>query len=426
MSSDEKDVRHLELPMRGNIDRDRLWEIAEEINAHTWAQLYSYVIVVPEGVAEIHDRDFIGVLWEYSDDDNKRLILETNVVAIELPDSLTEIPNVLFANLKTLTKITIGKGVTRIGADAFHNCRLLKTVIMRADKWELEIDSDAFGWCVSLESIEFPENLSSLGEESFTECVNLTEVTIPKNVSRIDDGVFKGCTGLKTVTISSDAGIPRECFKECSSLTNVNFIRHKIPPLGSNAFEGCTSLVVDRNWTGHFTSVESNTFARVQPFPLTLKDLSGKKWEVTNWGIPSFRSTEIFIGGIDLAKHVESCAKTQHPDTLGKERWNIRNLEDPTGNTSTQLITALALFEKGEWGGETELTNDWFVHYEEDEGGGGPALGVDEVKGEESAEYNDIDKADEATSGGKHIIGDGVGRASKIGKWGISFTDLAI
>lgn len=408
MSEGDEDVR-IELPIftRANIDRDRLFEIERQLDAYT-----NYVIVVPEGVAKIEKRDFEGILWNHQ---WTGVIphLKFQVVAIELPDSLTEIPSELFQHCATLTRVIIGKGVAKIGSDAFVGCKGLKTVIMRAGDNRLEIDTGAFGHCPSLESIEFPDNLSRLGDYSFVYCEKLTSVTIPKHVERIGEGAFVQCTGLETVTIISDADIPYNCFKGCSSLTNVNFMSEKIPSLGSGAFEECTSLVVDQDWADRFTTVADDAFVHVPPFPLILKDLGGNEWEVTNWNIPWLSARDILKGKDDIVKHVKTCAMTQHKKTLGASSWSLHGLVNPTKDPRNTLIVALLLFESGKWDGETELTNEWFIRW-----------GGDETDESDEDDYTGM--ADEVIPGDKrkrNIGDDGGGRASKKG---LSFTDLAI
>jgi hypothetical protein len=407
----------------------------------------NYVIVVPEGVTEISKDFFEGILFRNGRIKDPK---QAQVVAIELPNSLIEIPRELFADNETLTTVTIGNGVKRIHVSAFCGCTRLKTVIMRSGGGtDLTIGSSAFENCASLERVEFPDNLTVLGSAAFSGCkrlktvimrpgggidltigsnafknceslerveftdnlsvielaafsgcVKLPSFTIPNRVSCIEGYAFSGCTGLKTVTISSDAAIQERCFMGCSSLTTVNFTLEKIPSLGRNAFEECTSLVVDPNWAGRFTTVAGGAFQGVQPFPLILKALDGNEWKVTNWGIPIL---EMFDETFDFAKHVESCATQQHPEELKEGTWKLRNLDEPLGNTSLQLKVALFLFQNGEWTGETDLTNVWTVDW---------AVGEDEVIPDSKRGRNSND--------------DG-GAAAKYSKnSGLSFTDLAI
>jgi len=394
----------------------------------------NYVIVVPEGVTEISEELFEGIFFKKGRTNYPQ---KAQVVAIELPDSLIEIPRRFFAYNETLRKVTIGSGVKRIHDQAFCGCTRLKTVIMRSGDKSLEIGTSAFSGCESLERVEFPDSLAVLESYAFHGCAKLLSVTISNHVNSIGLGAFGGCSSLKTVTINSNAAISDDCFMDCSSLTSVDFTLEKIPSLGSHAFQKCISLVVDPEWADRFTDVAKNTFEGVQPFPLWLAELDGTTYKVKNWKIPSLGGIEIFLRGIDFAKHVEKCANQQHPEALELGTWRLRNHDDPRGNTSKQLIKALLLFESGKWDGATDLTNVWTVDWavggesgdegasgDEDESGGGQKINnADNVIDDPAKEGED-----EATPGskrGRNSNDDG-GAAAKSSKPGLSFTDLAI
>ena len=58
----------------------------------------------------------------------------------------------------------------------------------------------AFAACISLESIEIPNNVISIGFGAFTMC-GLTSITIPSSVTSIDAQAFSGCSSLESVTV---------------------------------------------------------------------------------------------------------------------------------------------------------------------------------------------------------------------------------
>ena len=121
-----------------------------------------------------------------------------------------------FVNCRGLTDITLGNGVTSIGAYAFEGCS-------------------------SLTDITIPNSVTSIGAYAFEGCSSLTDITIPNSVTSIDGYAFEGCSGLTSVTIGNGVTI-----------------------IGSNAFRGCRSLtevyITDvAAWLSiSFSSVESN------------------------------------------------------------------------------------------------------------------------------------------------------------------------
>ena len=79
-----------------------------------------------------------------------------------------------------IKKVTIGEGVTSIGAYAFMQC-------------------------VNLADIRIPESVVSIEGRAFTNCSNLKRVVIPANVADIQDYTFHNCTGLSEVVFTGDA-----------------------------------------------------------------------------------------------------------------------------------------------------------------------------------------------------------------------------
>ena len=53
--------------------------------------------------------------------------------------------------------------------------------------------------CGSLESIEIPASITSIGNQAFINCARLSTVTISKGATNISSNVFKGCTDLLTI-----------------------------------------------------------------------------------------------------------------------------------------------------------------------------------------------------------------------------------
>ena len=81
--------------------------------------------------------------------------------------------------------------VTKIGDQAFQNCR-------------------------ELTSVSIPESVTSLGVEAFNDCTIMTSITIPNSVTTIGDLAFCGCWVLRDVIISNSVtDINRMAFREC-------------------------------------------------------------------------------------------------------------------------------------------------------------------------------------------------------------------
>ncbi|MDE7444101.1 MAG: leucine-rich repeat protein, partial [Lachnospiraceae bacterium] len=168
------------------------------------------------------------------------------LVEVNLPDSLTAIPNRLFYNAQNLAKINpieggcqvnIPDGVTTIGDYAFSGCRILgtagegenqgrvkmpknlenigadafykndkiKSIIFNDATQTLTIGAEAFRYCSSLEEIHFPEKLVDLtsGTNAYANCSSLKELIVPGGLKdgAITSGMFSGMQYLEKLTI---------------------------------------------------------------------------------------------------------------------------------------------------------------------------------------------------------------------------------
>lgn len=142
----------------------------------------------------------------------------------------------------------------------------------------IEIGSNAFSWCDSLNSVMVPDSVVTIGDHAFSGCHSLAAITIPDSVITIGDNPFESCTKLTKITVSPDhptlatidgvlfektekrlvtypcALIPteycipqgikdigNEAFAFCLSLTSVS-IPDSVASIGNGAFLGCQAL----------------------------------------------------------------------------------------------------------------------------------------------------------------------------------------
>ncbi|WP_289759655.1 leucine-rich repeat domain-containing protein [uncultured Duncaniella sp.] len=56
-------------------------------------------------------------------------------------------------------------------------------------------------WCHSLQSVEIPSSVTSIGENAFYGCRSLERVDIPSSVTSIGDSAFEGCSSLQRAII---------------------------------------------------------------------------------------------------------------------------------------------------------------------------------------------------------------------------------
>ena len=60
----------------------------------------------------------------------------------------------------------------------------------------MEIADSTFAFCTSLEIVEIPDTVSSIGEQAFAGCEKLRKLTLPQSVKFIDKNAFAYCPRL--------------------------------------------------------------------------------------------------------------------------------------------------------------------------------------------------------------------------------------
>ena len=133
---------------------------------------------------------------------------------------LTRIGREAFRNCKELTSVTIPEGVTHIDGRAFDLCDGLKAVKLPSSL--KVVGFAAFGKCAGLTSVTIPNGVKSIAADAFNGCCAIKSVVIPESVTRIGDRAFCGCRELESVTIPAGvASIGKGVFGECNALKRI-------------------------------------------------------------------------------------------------------------------------------------------------------------------------------------------------------------
>ena len=170
---------------------------------------------------------------------------------------ISNIPDKSFTENK-LTKIVIPKTIKRLGGAFGYNP--FKEIVLNEG---LEIIDGSF-INVSITSIDFPDSLLEIGDESFRACLNLESVVFPENLKKIGMGAFDLNIQLREVVFSNSItdisacaffycpvkkvvfpegmnAIVEETFRYCEELEIV-VIGGKVEEIGSMAFADCPTL----------------------------------------------------------------------------------------------------------------------------------------------------------------------------------------
>jgi len=189
-----------------------------------------------------------------------------------MPETVKEISEGVFEGRANLTKITIGKNVTRIGARAFSGCVGLSEIVFEEGRSEdLVIEANAFEGCIGLRNIVLPEMTKSVGDNAFVNCTNLETVHIPASLTAIGSSaanalkIFDGCTSLSAITVADgnasyatsnglfygkENGVPTTLFFVPKGYTGEVVIPSTVANIGANLFKehpGVTKVSFENN-----------------------------------------------------------------------------------------------------------------------------------------------------------------------------------
>lgn len=144
------------------------------------------------------------------------------LTSITIPNSVTSIGHSAFSGCSALTSITIPNSVTSIEGGTFFSCDALTSVTI--GKGVKSIGPSAFHSCFSRTStsVTIPDNVTSIGQNAFSGCDALTSITIPDRVMSIGVGAFYGCSALTNVIIGDSVrSIEEDTFGSCDALTSI-------------------------------------------------------------------------------------------------------------------------------------------------------------------------------------------------------------
>ena len=125
---------------------------------------------------------------------------------------------------KSIRRVQINEGITRIGACAFANLKELQEVVFMGTNVR-EIGWGAFLNCVRLRNFSMPYQVRSIETIAFANCSSLASVKIPDQC-RVADQAFVSCTGLQALELSPTSILGHLVF--ASEVKIENKIRHAL------------------------------------------------------------------------------------------------------------------------------------------------------------------------------------------------------
>lgn len=209
-------------------------------------RLKDIVIDNTDNILEISKDAFIGTEWYNNQPDG--LIYYDNLLLGykgELPDSViikegcNYIPASFFKG-DNVKYVEIPTSITTIPDSMFYGCETLESVKMHNDIQK--IGNYAFSNCTSLHNMNLPTTLTELGKGTFAGCENLENIEIPAGVTKINSYTFSGCNNLLAVELPDSMDvIGFSAFSDCSNLAIID-LPDTLTELAVSAFKGCNKL----------------------------------------------------------------------------------------------------------------------------------------------------------------------------------------
>lgn len=104
--------------------------------------------------------------------------------------------------------------------DLFEGCINLREVKMRDSEIE-DMDGNWFNGCISLKKVDLPKNLKTLSDRSFYNTPSLENIELPETLKSIGAEAF-GCSGIRSIVIPSGVEeIGEGAFSDCLRLVSV-------------------------------------------------------------------------------------------------------------------------------------------------------------------------------------------------------------
>lgn len=161
------------------------------------------------------------------------------ISCVELGSGITRIGALAFYDHVLIKSVTLPHTVKTVGEMAFAGCEALTTVVMPK---VTVIGEYAFSRCFALDGVMLPETLTTLSAYAFYRCESLSYIRIPASVTSLGGSAFAYCSALLRADIAAPVeSLPEWFFYGCERLQSVT-----LPPVmsgaGDDAFTRCDGL----------------------------------------------------------------------------------------------------------------------------------------------------------------------------------------
>lgn len=197
-------------------------------------------VTVPDVIGKSSVTAIEGTFGLYTAASEKYMAVRRALRRVTLPKGLKRIGAYSFSSCGQLQSIQIPEGVTEIGERAFQGCKSLRRLVLPAPV--REIGGHAFAGCAGLTAFAVPEGVGVLPDYAFNECRKLSDITLPAGLTEIGMGAFDKCAALRNVVLPDAVAVMGSgVFRECAALIRV-VLPTSLKLLSYSTFASCSAL----------------------------------------------------------------------------------------------------------------------------------------------------------------------------------------
>lgn len=178
---------------------------------------------------------------------------EGGVGTIVFKNTLTTIGANAFKNCSTLNSVTFPQSLTSIGSYSFYNTNLTNVTIPNS---VTSMGEACFAFIESLTGVTLSSNCTTIPNSAFNGD-DLRSVNLPSNVRTIGSAAFKNNANLYSINLNNITSMGSGAF-ENTDLRNVT-LNNSLTTLNGNVFKDCDSLTGITLGSG-LTSINNTTF----------------------------------------------------------------------------------------------------------------------------------------------------------------------
>jgi len=139
-----------------------------------------------DGTTEIINNPTTNISHTYSDGETTHTVI--------LDGEITRFINQCFIGCTNLISVNVSNSVNILGAGCFRGCTALTSINIPSSVEML--GNSCFSGCTGLTSVILPNNIYSINTSCFEYCTNLTSINIPNSVTTIGSNCFTHCLNL--------------------------------------------------------------------------------------------------------------------------------------------------------------------------------------------------------------------------------------